>query len=234
MSCSKISTLLVISAFFLSGCSQKIEGEAFLKKGDAVLPLADLEVRVVDLDKFQAHLKRKQEGIEKEIENINSKILRLEQSNKSLIESKNAIFNAQMKLLSLGGSWNTNSLGGQYMQNKQDEVMKQGSNSIGSSDDAISKNEATISLYKKEIESLRNGKNGKYFYYSEKNQDGIISTKTQSNGKFEFSLKSSKDSVLLANHNDKYWLIKLNKDDKKINLTESNENGISCEICVFK
>jgi hypothetical protein len=230
----RIGNFFLISIFFLFGCSKKIEGEAFLKKGDEVIPLADLVVRVVDLDKFQTYIKIKQEGIESEISKINSSIDSLEQSNKTLIESRNAVLDAQMNLLSLGASWNINSLGGQYMQNKQDSLMKDGSSSMSTSDDAVSKNSEKISVYKKEIEALRSGKNGKYFYYPENNLDGVVSAKTQSNGKFEITLNSSKDSVLLAMHNNNYWLIKLSKDDKKINLTESNENRLSCEVCVLK
>ena len=76
--------------------------------------------------------------------------------------------------------------------------------------------------------------NGKFFFFPNDNQEGVVATRTQSNGKFEVTLKSSSDSVLLAKHDDKYWLIKLGKDDIKINLTDSNENGLNCEVCVLK
>lgn len=228
------SSLLLVSSIFLFGCSQKIEGEAFLKNGDAVTPLADIEVRVVELEKFHEHIKSKKEGIESEISRINSSINSLEQSNKTLIDAKSAIFNAQMKLLSLGASWNTNSLGGQYMQNKQDNLMNDATNATKSNDDAVAKNNERISIHRKEIEALQSGKNGKFFFYPSDKQEGVVATKTQSNGKFEITLKSSKDAVLLAKNNDKYWLIKVGKDDKKINLTDSNENGLNCDVCVLK
>ena len=86
----------------------------------------------------------------------------------------------------------------------------------------------------KDVDALRQDRNGKFFFYPDDNLDGVVATRTQSNGKFEIVLKSARESVLLARHNDKYWILKIGKDDIKINLTDSNENGLTCEVCALK
>lgn len=230
------SSLLLISTILLFGCSQKIEGEAFLKNGDAVTPLADIEVRVVELEKFKLHLNKKQAGIDAEISKINEDIENLQEINKKLTESNKKVLEAWRKsmIARIDAALNPNSLGGQYMLNKQAGLDADAEKSAAANEIVIAKNDQTINDLKKYIESLKEGKNGKYFFYPADSVDGVISTRTQSNGKFEITLKSSRDSVLLAKHNDKYWLIKLGDDVKKINLTDSNENGLNCEVCVLK
>lgn len=219
------SSLLLISSIFLFGCSQKIEGEAFLKRGEAIIPLADIEVRVVTLDKFKSHIKSKQNDINSEVLKINLKIKSLEEINTKLDESNKRLLEAWRKALI--ARIDSNSFGNPFLEG-------QANKSVSDGEVTIAINNKIIEDSKKEIESLKNGRNGKFFFFPNDNQEGVVATRTQSNGKFEITLKSSSDSVLLAKHDDKYWLIKLGKDDKKINLTDSNENGLNCEVCVLK
>ena len=219
------SSLLLVSSIFLFGCSQKIEGEAFLKKGDTVIPLADIEVRVVSLEKFKSHIKSKQNDIDSELLKINSKIKSLEEINLKLDVSNKKVLEAWRKALI--ARIDSNSFGNPFLDG-------QAQKSVSDGEVTIAMNNKIIEDNKKEMELLKSGRNGKFFYLPNDNQEGAISARTQSNGKFEITLKSSKESVLLAKHNDKYWLIKLGKDDKIINLTDSNENGMNCEVCVLK
>jgi hypothetical protein len=227
------SSLFLILSIFLFGCSQKIEGEAFLKKGDAVTPLADIEIRVVELDKFKLHVKNKKAGIESEISKIDSNIKVLQETNEKLIESNAAVMQAWRKALiaKIDAFSSSNSFN---IQNKQDALINDAKNSATTSEMAIAKNKQIISTLMKDVDALRQDRNGKFFFYPDDNLEGVVATRTQSNGKFEIVLKSSRESVLLARHNDKYWLLKIGKDDIKINLTDSNENGLSCEVCALK
>ncbi len=219
------SCLLLISSIFLFGCSQKIEGEAFLKRGETIIPLADIEVRVVALDKFKSHIKSKQNDINSEVLKINSKIKSLEEINTKLDESNKKVLEAWRKALI--ARIDSNSFGNPFLDG-------QAQKSVSDGEITITKNNRIIEDNKKEIESLKNGRNGKFFFLPNDNKEGVVATRTQSNGKFEITLKNSSDSVLLAMYNDKYWLIKVGKDDKKINLTDSNENGLNCDVCVLK
>jgi hypothetical protein len=214
----------VLITFLTSGCSRKIEGEAFLKdnNNNSVTKLADIEVRLIELSKFHDHIKIRQKDSQSEISRLESNIATTEASTKSMVDAQMAIFNIMAK----GVSFNINSLGGQYYQQQQDTNMNAASK-------AIQENKERVSKYNAEIETIKNGRNGKFFYPADKTKD-LISTKTQSDGKYELNIKSDSELVLLANSGEKYWIIKLNKDDKKISLTDSNENGKNCEICAIK
>ncbi len=216
-----ISTILV--TFLTSGCSRKIEGEAFIKdNNNSVTKLADIEVRLIELSKFQDHIKSRQKDVLSEISRLESNIATTEASNKSMADAQMAVLNIMAK----GLSFNMNSLGGQYAQQQQDSAM----NAAGK---AIEENRERISKYKSEIETIKNGRNGKFFYPIDKTKD-LVSTKTQSDGKYELIIKSDDSLVLLAKSGENYWIIKLNKDDKKISLTNSNESSKNCDICVVK
>ena len=221
----KVSVIVatVLVTFLTSGCSRKIEGEAFLKdNNNSVTKLADIEVRLIELSKFQDHIKSRQKDGLSEISKLESNIATTEASTKSMADAQMAVLNIMAK----GMSFNMNSLGGQYYQQQQDSSM----NAAGK---AIQENRERVSKYKTEIETIKSGSNGKFYYPVDKTKD-LVSTKTQSDGKYELTIKSDDDLVLLANSGEKYWIIKLNKDDKKISLTNSNENGKNCDICVIK
>lgn len=227
----------VFGAVVLTGCSRKIEGEAYYKNGDSVVKMAGAEIRVMELDKFQAHVSKKMASVAEEEKRILGYISSATESVAKLKASRDAVMKAQMDMMMLqaktGAAWNMNSLEGQYRQGQQDKVMSAGDAGMKSSDTAIQDNEQRVAAYKTEIETLKSGRSGKFLFPREKNDDFAV-VNTNSDGKYEMTLKSDKDLVFLVNKDAKYWIIKLGKDDKSLSFTDLNENSNSCDVCVTK
>lgn len=227
----------LFGAVILSGCSRKIEGEAYFKDGNNVVKMDGVEIRVMELDKFRAHVIKKMASVSEEESRLLGNISSAKESVTRLKASRDAVMKAQMDMLMLqaktGATWNMNSLEGQYRQGQQDKVMSASDAGMKSSDVAIRDNEQRVVAYQTEIEMLKSGRSGKFLFPREKNDDFATST-ANSDGKYEITLKSDKDLVFLVTRDAKYWIIKLGKDEKNLSFTNLNENSNSCDICATK
>lgn len=230
-----ILTLPLLGAFFLTGCSRKIEGEAYLNNGNNIEKMSGVEVRVMELDKFQAHVGKRSADMDGEEKRILESITKLKESNNRAKEAREGLFKAQMNVsqMQASGGFNMNSLGGQYMQGQQDKAMSDSNNSMKSINSSIQDVEKSIAASQAEIEAIKSGRSAKFFFPREKLND-LTSVNANSDGKFEVTLNSDKDVVFLVNNNNKYWIIKNTKDEKKLSFTDSNENSSSCDVCIVK
>jgi cytochrome c5 len=228
-----ISIPLILS-FLLTGCSKSLEGEAFYKNGDIAIKISDIDIRIIEKAKFEQKLEDAKKRIPIEVDKIKMQISSLENSNKTLKKSQEDVQRAQMNLLTLqaqsGVSWNINSLGGQYMQNQQDALLKQSATQSANTSEAIAKNTSEISSLQRKIDLLLSGKDGRFLFPTAVDLD-LISTKTNSDGRFKIEYKSDKDLVLLAKHNERVWMLNLPSDVKVLNLTDRNEVSNGCDVC---
>ncbi len=215
-------------SIMLSGCSKTIEGDVFYKSGENTIKASDVDLYLFDPSEFGVQVQKRKEEIADEIAYIEGRIASNKDSIAKLEELQRKLFAASLNM-AMSGGWNTNTVGGVYQQNKQDQLLNQSSESIGRSSDAVSNYKNEIDEWNKEIERIKNGSSGKYYFPVLNDRQPVA--KTNADGRFKFETKGSDGQILVAKTKEKIWIIKLSSDQKNISLTDSNESSHNCVVC---
>ena len=207
-------------AFILSACTSKqdMEGEAFLDKSGGPTKLALVNIQIVTEEQFVEHIK-KQYPIAKE---ASAKLsLQIEDFNKRLVKTQALLAQAAVLRGAVSGMSYPMGMGGLVADNIR------ASNSV-----VDTLNESGRQLIKKASE-LASG--ASEIYLGGKFDGAILSTTTNSEGKFKLSLASGKKVALIANKDGMTWALWITPDKTKPTIMLSNKNlaGSKCNECVF-
>lgn len=206
----KAYMIMMVCVALLMACSNQIgvDGEVFVESEGKATKLALVEIQVIPEDIFKVHIKQQLPKVEAEAKRLQESINRFEDSIADIRNATGGVMAHKMGATS-------NSLLGQ---------------AVG----AVSRTEEFIAKMKNEIEGLRTGANSK-FYYPSNLQGEIQKVTSDADGKFKLNVPKSKQSVLAATKDDKYWIILLDPSNikERIVLTNKNLNGTFCGECLF-
>jgi hypothetical protein len=220
MSLIKTNKVVLISfaiiTLFLSGCSfkQDIEGEAFVDSGGTAKKLALVNIQVVPEDKFIAHIKKQLPKADEEAKRLQASILDFRQ-----YEAKAQSLMLESAMIRMGGV--------------SASALIDNNNAINSASAVLSEGRARASDDEAALNGLLTGSNP--IYFSEKIDGAIVSTESNSEGKFKLSLESGKKVVLVAVKDKLAWAMWVTPEKSKptITLTNKNLSGSECTNCVF-
>ena len=201
------------SVALIAGCSSSvsIEGDVFFEKDGKATKLALADIQIIPEDAFKAHIKQQLTKADAEIARMQDSIRSQEASLANIRQAAAGLYGQSMG----GADYRSASL-------------------LGSASNVLASGDNKITNMKSELEGLKTGANGKFFYPTEL-QGEIQKVTSDADGKFKLTVAKGKRRILAATKDDKYWLIWL--DPSAINgpilLTNKNLNGTSCSECVF-
>jgi len=212
------AAIIIASMALLSGCSSSVsvEGDVFVEKDGKATKLALVDIQVIPEDAFKAHIKQQLTKTGAEIARIQGVMDSQEASLANLRQAAADLQGRAVDVAAMGGTTYGSS-----------SLLGQASGILASGEDKIAKMKA-------EIEGLKTGANGKFFYPAGL-QGEIQKVTSDADGKYKLTVAKGKRSILAATKDDKYWLIWLDpsKTNGPVLLTNKNLNGTACGECVF-
>lgn len=213
----------VAIVILLSACSSQVnvDGNVFTESNGKATKLALVDIQIIPEDVFKAHTKQQLLKAEEEAKRIKENIDRQQKSLDNIRQASAAVMGNTMGYVAMGGSPYGGAVG-------------TSSSLLGQAAGAVASGEESLAKMRAEVEGLKSGANGKFFYPNGL-QGEIQKVASNADGNFKVTLSKGKRVVLAAAKDNLYWLLWV--DPSKINgpitLTNNNLNGTACGECVF-
>jgi hypothetical protein len=213
----------VVFVILLGACSSQVnvDGNVFTETNGKATKLALVDIQIIPEDVFKANIKQQLLKTEEEAKRIKVHIDRQQRSLDNILKASAEVMGNTMGYAAMGGSAYGGAVGTSI------SLLGQAAGAVASVEESLAKLHA-------EVEGLKSGNNGKFFYPTGL-QGEIQKVASNADGNFKLTLNKGKRVVLAAAKDDLYWLLWI--DPSKINgpitLTNNNLNGTACSECVF-